>query len=160
MIRFMMVRSVDLEDKDMLEKLKKEAASGRLVVMIEETDDGLRCLIDWVCKKLAMCKGLMQPGRSRQNVRLYVNALADAANGRFAECLASERKRDKYLCMLLGGLMAHGMFMGTAGEMAKVFRLERLSELSVKKYITLGVKDQHMKIIFSMTDENVSRCHT
>lgn len=156
----MMVRSVDLEDKDMLERLKREAAQGRLVVMIEETDDGLRCLIDWVCKKLAMCKGLMQPGQSKLNVRLYVNAVADAANGRFAESLASERKRDKYLCMLLGALMAHGVFMGTAGEMAKVFRLERLSELSVKKYITLGEKDRHMKTIFLVADENISRCHT
>ena len=160
MIRLMKVRSADLDDKDMLERLKQEANRGRLVVMMEENDEGLQNLVNWVCRMMAMCKAMLHPGRSMLNVRLYVNALVDAAGGDFARRLASERKRDKYLCMVLGALMARVVFMGTAGEMAKVFKLERLAELSVKKYITLGQQDVHMKNIFSVADENVSRCHT
>lgn len=160
MIRMMRVKPADFDDKNILEGLKQEARKGWLVVLKEENDGGMQCLVDWVCRKLSVCKELYQPGCSMVHVKLYVNALVDAADGRFAKSLASERKRDKYLCIVLGALMAHRVYVGTAGEMAKVFRMERLTGLSVKKYITLGQKDLHMRNIFLEADKNVSKGHT
>lgn len=152
MIQFMMVRPEDLTDERILKSLKMEARKGRLVVM-KQMDDSPKNVIEWMYRKLLMCKGVLYPGRTMHNVRLYLNAVAEANAHSMAEKMKGEKTRSKYICLLLGAMVQRGVFAATASELARTFRVGHLSPLSIKKYICCGQKDEHLIKIFELTDK-------
>lgn len=142
------------------EKIIDAARRGKVMLMVEDNDTGRQRMIEKAYRMIEPAKGLINKSHNMNNVRLCLNAFADAMGEDFTQQMQSVTKCERLLCSMVGAMLAVGLFSNTASQLAERLGLERNSRSSARCRIDEGRRNMRLKKILLELEKSVRKCQT
>ncbi len=140
MITFYKLKEEDLRKKEIIEALR----NGRVMLMVENNNIGKQRMIDKAYNMIKPAQKLINKNHNMINVRMCLNAIADALGEDFTLHMQSETKCERLVCNMVGAMLGVGLFTNTAMQLAQCLELKRNSRSSARCRIDEGKRDSRL----------------
>lgn len=154
MITFYKLKEEDLKR----EEIKMALSQGRVMLMVENNNMGRQRMIEKAYRMIKPAQGYINRNYNLNSVRLCLDAFAEDMGEDFTLQMQSVTKCERLLCMMVGAMLAVGVFTNTAAQLAGCLELDRNSRNSARCRIDEGKRNERLVNILQGMEKSVRKC--